>query len=84
MRCPICNKVPKGMNHFELHHRVKRSAGGDNNPLNLIQLCSECHKLAHDQPQKFRKLYGDEQFINLMPKSKNKIEYRRKLKELEQ
>lgn len=42
-RCALCDS-PK---YIQIHHVVKRSLGGSNDPMNLITLCSDCHALAH-------------------------------------
>jgi len=34
---------------LEAHHLVPRSAGGKNNPENLVTLCSSCHRLLHER-----------------------------------
>ena len=39
-RCQICERKDK----LEIHHMIKRINGGDHNPLNLITLCSSCHR----------------------------------------
>jgi len=42
----------KGCNHtrfLEIHHIVSRSAGGTNDPENLVTLCTACHKLLHEK-----------------------------------
>ncbi len=33
---------------LEVHHLVPRSAGGGNDPGNLVSLCSRCHQTLHD------------------------------------
>ena len=45
MKCKLCNKKTE---YIELHHIIPKSRGGTNDPNNLIELCSECHGLAHD------------------------------------
>lgn len=45
MKCKLCNKKTE---HLELHHIIPKSRGGSNDESNLIELCSECHGLAHD------------------------------------
>jgi len=42
----------KGCSHtrfLEIHHIVPRAEGGNNNPENLVTLCSACHKLLHEK-----------------------------------
>ena len=34
---------------LEIHHRVPRARGGDNDPANLVTLCSACHRLWHER-----------------------------------
>ena len=53
--CPICCKCKEG---FDIHHLIKKSQGGTNTIDNLVVLCSECHHLAHDEPRRFRELFG--------------------------
>lgn len=42
--CELCGKSA----HGEPHHMRPRSLGGKHNRENLIQLCTECHRLYHD------------------------------------
>jgi len=45
-QCQICKQyVSNTVNH--VHHIVWKSNGGSDSPLNLILLCSECHKKVH-------------------------------------
>jgi len=49
-RCqmPGCNHL-----HFlEVHHLVPRERGGGNNLDNLVVLCSSCHRLLHERPDR--------------------------------
>jgi len=49
-RCqmPGCNH-----RHFlEVHHRVPRERGGGNDLDNLVVLCSSCHRLLHERPDR--------------------------------
>ncbi|MDT4969545.1 MAG: hypothetical protein QOJ64_4282 [Acidobacteriota bacterium] len=39
--CPFCGE--RDVNVFELHHIESRAAGGNNEPENLILVCSNCH-----------------------------------------
>ena len=42
-RCALCDST-KGL---QVHHYIKRSLGGSNQPHNLICLCWKCHAVAH-------------------------------------
>lgn len=42
-RCALCDSTK----YLQIHHCVKRSQGGTNNPENLITLCADCHAVAH-------------------------------------
>ena len=42
-RCALCDST-KGL---QVHHCIKRSQGGSNQPQNLITLCWKCHAVAH-------------------------------------
>lgn len=42
-RCRLCSKTAE----LEVHHILPKSKGGADNPVNLITLCSICHKLVH-------------------------------------
>lgn len=42
-RCALCDS-PKGL---QVHHAIRRSQGGSNQPQNLITLCWKCHAVAH-------------------------------------
>lgn len=42
-RCALCDSTK----YLQIHHCVKRSAGGTNNRQNLITLCADCHAMAH-------------------------------------
>ena len=41
--CELCGSPAYG----EPHHIISRGAGGPDHPLNLIQLCGQCHVKAH-------------------------------------
>ena len=41
--CALCDDN----RHLQIHHVVKRSQGGSENPQNLICLCMNCHALVH-------------------------------------
>lgn len=42
-RCALCDS-PRGI---QIHHVIKRSQGGSNDPMNLITLCMYCHAVIH-------------------------------------
>ena len=42
-RCALCDST----DGLQVHHFIKRSAGGSNQPMNLITLCWKCHAAAH-------------------------------------
>lgn len=42
-RCALCDST-RGL---QIHHVIKRSQGGTNDPQNLITLCMYCHAVAH-------------------------------------
>lgn len=42
-RCQSCGT----MEHLEVHHREFRSHSGDDSELNLITLCTACHRQMH-------------------------------------
>jgi 5-methylcytosine-specific restriction endonuclease McrA len=45
-----CHAPGCGRTRFlEVHHRVPRSCGGNNQPENLITLCGSCHRLWHEK-----------------------------------
>lgn len=46
-RCQHCGRATE----LEVHHIRSRSALGDDNPDNLITLCSECHRTMHRGPR---------------------------------
>lgn len=37
-----------------VHHRKRRSQGGDNSLENLLDLCARCHRVIHDEPTRAR------------------------------
>lgn len=45
LECKICRKKT---NYLERHHIVPKSRGGSDDESNLIDICVECHGLAHD------------------------------------
>ena len=45
-RCLDCGRAGK----LEVHHVQHLKDGGTNDPENLRTLCTDCHKLAHQQP----------------------------------
>ena len=42
-RCALCDDT-RGL---QIHHVMKRSQGGTNDPMNLITLCWRCHATVH-------------------------------------
>lgn len=42
-RCALCDST-RGL---QIHHVMKRSQGGTNDPMNLITLCMYCHGVVH-------------------------------------
>ena len=44
-RCQICGS----MRHLQVHHLKLRSQAGDDEELNLITLCAECHARLHQR-----------------------------------
>lgn len=42
-RCALCDSTK----YIQLHHIIRRGAGGTDHPHNLITLCADCHALAH-------------------------------------
>jgi hypothetical protein len=42
--------------NLHVHHRIRRSQCGSNNPQNLITLCFECHCWVHANPYAANKL----------------------------
>lgn len=59
-RCECCGKTSAAP-----HHIRTRGAGGDDNPLNLLALCTSCHTTIH---QLGAKTFGEQN-----PKVKQKI-----------
>lgn len=56
-QCAVCGSNRQ----LEIHHVVKRSRGGRNDPQNLICLCHVCHCLAHSErvmPEVYRRSIG--------------------------
>lgn len=45
LECKICRKKT---DYLESHHIVPKSRGGSDDESNLINICVECHGLAHD------------------------------------
>lgn len=45
MKCNLCNKETQ---FLEKHHIIPKSRGGKDTMPNLIEICSNCHGLAHD------------------------------------
>lgn len=52
VKCKVCNKEGT----TELHHIVPLSLGGPDNKANRIRLCLECHSLAHNHREEWRRL----------------------------
>ena len=42
--CSLCGNFSPTIH---IHHKIPRSAGGNDNPSNLISLCPSCHSLVH-------------------------------------
>lgn len=42
--CVLCDDNRR----LQIHHCIKRSQGGTNEPENLVTLCATCHALAHN------------------------------------
>jgi len=49
-----CAKCGRG-GSLHVHHRIRRSQGGQDTPENLITLCQECHRWAHTNPMAARR-----------------------------
>lgn len=45
MKCHLCSKETE---FLEKHHIIPKSRGGGDTESNLIEVCSDCHSLAHD------------------------------------
>lgn len=41
--CALCGDT----RYLQVHHYIKRSAGGCDHPMNLVTLCSQCHGIIH-------------------------------------
>jgi RNA-directed DNA polymerase len=48
-RCPMCGQLMQEEESWHVHHRVKRSQGGDNGLDNLELLHANCHRQRHSQ-----------------------------------
>lgn len=42
-RCVACDST----RYLQIHHYIPRGKGGQDNEMNLVTLCSDCHCLAH-------------------------------------
>jgi hypothetical protein len=67
MECNICNKQT---DYLETHHIVPKSRGGLDTKGNLIDICIECHNLAHDVSFKRTKGLISEGVLRSQKKSK--------------
>ena len=47
--CQLCSE-PFWNGNFDLHHKLKRSLGGDESYVNLVALHRQCHALIHCAP----------------------------------
>lgn len=45
-RCAVCDSN----SGLQIHHAIRRSQGGSNEPENLVTLCWRCHAVAHNTP----------------------------------
>jgi predicted HNH restriction endonuclease len=45
MSCKLCKSGE--LSSPEVHHIIPRHRGGSDHPLNLVTLCSTCHKMIH-------------------------------------
>jgi RNA-directed DNA polymerase len=48
-RCPMCGQLMEEEEEWQVHHRVKRSQGGDDGLDNLELLHANCHRQLHNQ-----------------------------------
>jgi RNA-directed DNA polymerase len=48
-RCPVCGQLLKEEEEWHMHHRVRRSHGGDDGLDNLELLHANCHRQRHSQ-----------------------------------
>jgi hypothetical protein len=51
-KCGLCG-IDLATVGGETHHKVFRSQGGDDSPVNLIRLCRVCHDAAHGIKSQF-------------------------------
>lgn len=72
-RCRLCNRRNVAGRALHVHHRVYNTARGEENPKDLLTLCSECHALFH----KRRKLPG---LMTSRERKEEKKENRRRAK----
>lgn len=66
-----------------VHHIVFKSEGGDDSFGNLITLCQECHRYAHDGVYRGDKYVNARTFMIYLLKELDDSKYRKALKFLE-
>jgi len=62
-RCQACGNST----NLQVHHLQRRSQLGDDNELNLVSLCADCHKAVH-RPMRFRTFYRQHSGISQRPR----------------
>jgi len=69
MQCDAC----KGMfKEYNIHHKVRRSQGGDDDLSNFAFLCKKHDSMLHSSPSQFRSIFGSDLYFELLPSLKNK------------
>jgi len=76
-QCEACKQV---FSSYVIHHKIRRSQSGNDEESNFAYLCKEHDSMLHFDPVNFRKQFGLDIFLDLLPSLRTKYEYNEELK----
>ena len=68
-KCVACGKIVK---KFSIHRKKRGSQGGKYEEGNVAIMCTDDDSMLHGHPDQFRRLYGVDLYLELLPSLKRK------------